>query len=141
MPTTTRLCWLDLREAPSKNAIIEEALHHGVDGIVAAAAVDLENLPPTVDRVLLREQPITPEPDLGVADVVIAPMTSEQRRDLGAAHPAGGSASTSTSQTPRPSKTHAVLRVPRTSPSSGSAIPRRSRWRSCSPPPPDPPDR
>ncbi len=87
MPTTTRLCWLDLREAPSKNAIIEEALHHGVDGIVAAAAVDLENLPPTVDRVLLREQPITPETDLGVADVVIAPMTSEQRRDLGVAHP------------------------------------------------------
>ena len=52
MSTTTRLCWLDLREATSRDAIVEEALHQGIDGLVAAHPSELAGLPPSIDRVL-----------------------------------------------------------------------------------------
>ncbi|WP_030527228.1 3-dehydroquinate synthase II family protein [Phycicoccus jejuensis] len=87
MSTTTRLCWLDLREATSRDAIVEEALHQGIDGLVAAHPSELAGLPPSIDRVLLSEEPVTPGTDLGVADVVVAPMTPTERQTLEAAHP------------------------------------------------------
>ena len=87
MSTTTRLCWLDLREAPSRDAIVEEALHHGIDALVTAHPDDLADLPPSVDRVLLSEEPIDTTTPIGAADVVVAPMTPEERQALERAHP------------------------------------------------------
>lgn len=65
-----KLCWLDIRSLNGpKEAIIEEAIHQRVDGIVASDAADLEKLPPTVKKVLLAGRTV-PE-DLGAADIVI----------------------------------------------------------------------
>ena len=46
-------CWLDLRRAgASRRAVAEEAVHQRFDAILAAEAADLEDLPPTITRVL-----------------------------------------------------------------------------------------
>jgi 3-amino-4-hydroxybenzoic acid synthase len=48
-----KLCWLDIRVAgEAKTAILQEAIHHRVDAIVASDVADLEPLPPTVKKVL-----------------------------------------------------------------------------------------
>lgn len=48
-----KLCWLDVRGAGAlKRALVEEALHQRIDGIVAADLADLDGLPPTVTKVL-----------------------------------------------------------------------------------------
>lgn len=66
-----KFCWLDIRSVDgAKDAIVEEAVHQRVDGIVASDAAELEALPPTMTRVLLLpdgERPANP----GAADVVI----------------------------------------------------------------------
>jgi 3-amino-4-hydroxybenzoic acid synthase len=50
------LCWVDIREAgPAKRAIVEEAIHQRVDGIVSSNADDLDGLPPTVNKILLAD--------------------------------------------------------------------------------------
>ncbi|RJK98189.1 3-dehydroquinate synthase II family protein [Vallicoccus soli] len=67
----SRLCWLDVREAgASRPAVVEEALHAGIDGVVASDPADLEGLPPSVRRVLLPEQR-RPGDATGPADVVV----------------------------------------------------------------------
>lgn len=66
-----KLCWLDIRGTDSaKEAILEEALHQRLDGIVAADPSDLAALPPTVTKVLL---PISRNlsQDIEAADVVV----------------------------------------------------------------------
>jgi 3-amino-4-hydroxybenzoic acid synthase len=78
MPTT-RLCWLDLHDTDARDAIVEEALHHGVDGIVARTTAELAHIPPSVTRVLLLEDPPPGEVDPAGADVVVAPFTPAER--------------------------------------------------------------
>ncbi len=83
-----KLCWLDIREANGlKTAIVEEAVHQRVDGIVSADLADLEKLPPTTTKVLFPEGATLPE-DLSVADVVLLDeLVSTRRAELAAAHP------------------------------------------------------
>ena len=85
--STTRLCWLDLRDADDRDAIVEEALHQGVDGVVAGSADQLGGLPPSITRVLLHEGPLEHGTDLGEADVVVAELTTLQRREWEREHP------------------------------------------------------
>ncbi len=66
-----KLSWIDVRSVGSaKEALIEEALHARVDGILAADPADLAALPPTVKKVLFSQGQALPE-DFGAADVVI----------------------------------------------------------------------
>jgi 3-amino-4-hydroxybenzoic acid synthase len=68
---TVKLCWLDIRGTDgSKEAIVEEALHQRVDGIVASEPGDLAALPPTVTKVLLPNGKGLPQ-DIDTADVVV----------------------------------------------------------------------
>ncbi|WP_117213838.1 3-dehydroquinate synthase II [Allorhizocola rhizosphaerae] len=48
-----KICWIDVRalRGDVKRAVIEEAIHHRIDGIVSADPADLAELPPTVTRV------------------------------------------------------------------------------------------
>ncbi len=83
----TRLCWLDIRSAgQAAGAIVEEAVHQGIDGIVAADPAVLAGLPPTVRKILLSETGEIPA-DLGTVDTVILPGATAGRADLVAAHP------------------------------------------------------
>ncbi|MFL6125437.1 3-dehydroquinate synthase II family protein [Actinophytocola sp.] len=65
-----KLCWLDLRNVhTAAEAIIEEAVHQQVDGIVASDKAVFAGLPPTVRKVLL---PVGDLPaDLDGIDLVI----------------------------------------------------------------------
>lgn len=66
-----KLSWLDIRSlGEAKNAIIQEALHHRLDGIVADDVADLAGLPPTVTKVLFPRGRALPE-NFGEANVVI----------------------------------------------------------------------
>jgi Predicted alternative 3-dehydroquinate synthase len=66
-----KICWLDIRGiSEGKAAIVEEAIHERVDGIVADNLDDLAGLPPTVTRVLLPTGGV-PEHTEGV-DVIVA---------------------------------------------------------------------
>lgn len=83
-----KLCWLDIRSAgPEKTAVIEEALHQRIDGIVAADPADLAGLPPTVRKILLFQAMPAAAVEVGEADVVIVPGRGADRQDLIAAHP------------------------------------------------------
>lgn len=66
-----KLCWLDVRGSGElRHAVIEEAVHQRVDAIVADDLADLEQLPPTVQKVFFPQDSALPA-DLGAADVVI----------------------------------------------------------------------
>ncbi|GDY32758.1 3-dehydroquinate synthase II [Gandjariella thermophila] len=66
-----KLCWLDVRAGGAAvGAIIEEAVHQRVDGIVADDPAALAGLPPTVRKILFPQGRPLPE-DLGGADIVI----------------------------------------------------------------------
>lgn len=85
--TDTRLCWLDIRSTgPATAAILEEALHQKIDGIVASDPASLAGLPPTVRKVLLVTGDDPPS-EFGEADTVILPGPTAARPDLTAAHP------------------------------------------------------
>lgn len=83
-----KLCWLDIRStaAEARAAIIEEAVHQRIDGIVASDPRDLTGLPPTITKVLL---PRSGQQDIAadVADVVILPYGHGDPQQLAAAHP------------------------------------------------------
>jgi 3-amino-4-hydroxybenzoic acid synthase len=83
-----KLCWLDVRQTNgTKEAIVEEAVHQGVDGIVSADIADLTKLPPTTRKVLFPRGGELPG-DLTAADIVILDPKAHQRQDaLAAAHP------------------------------------------------------
>ncbi|UWZ34094.1 3-dehydroquinate synthase II family protein [Dactylosporangium roseum] len=50
----SKQCWIDVRGAGElKAALCQEAIHHGLDAIVAGDPADLAGLPPTVTRVLV----------------------------------------------------------------------------------------
>jgi 3-amino-4-hydroxybenzoic acid synthase len=82
---SAKLCWLDVREAgAARTALIEEAVHAGVQGLVGEVA-DLEQVPPSVRRILVLDGPWT-EQGIGPADVVVA-RTPDDRRRVAEAHP------------------------------------------------------
>ncbi|MCQ4041453.1 3-dehydroquinate synthase II [Streptomyces rubrisoli] len=82
-----KLSWLDIRAAKSaKKAIIEEAVHQRVDGIVASNLADLKGLPPTVKKVFLPQGKELPA-ELAPADVVILSPGQGNRAELAKAHP------------------------------------------------------
>jgi 3-amino-4-hydroxybenzoic acid synthase len=66
-----KLCWLDVRGLDGTlDAVLEEAVHQRIDGIVAADLATLAGLPPTVRKVLYPAAGDLPG-DLAGADVVI----------------------------------------------------------------------
>jgi 3-amino-4-hydroxybenzoic acid synthase len=66
-----KLSWLDIRHIGSaKQAIVEEALHARVDGLIADDLADFEGLPPTVKKVFFPQGKPLPE-EFGAADIVI----------------------------------------------------------------------
>ena len=83
-----KICWLDVSNCgEDKDAIVEEAIHQGVDAIVAADQKDLATLPPTITKVLFPRDTQLPD-DLGAADVVIAdPRSQGDPLDLAMRHP------------------------------------------------------
>jgi 3-amino-4-hydroxybenzoic acid synthase len=82
-----KLCWLDLRAVgAAKQAIIEEAVHQRVDGVVSADLADFAGLPPTVKKVLLLEGKELPAEFTG-ADVVIVGQEHPSTAELSIAHP------------------------------------------------------
>ncbi|MFE5753210.1 3-dehydroquinate synthase II family protein [Streptomyces massasporeus] len=87
--TDAKLCWLDIRGAgTATQAVLEEALHQRIDGIVAADPAAFAGLPPTVRKVLLFEDGLDAVPaDLGAADLVVVPGPREERAALQEAHP------------------------------------------------------
>lgn len=66
-----KLCWIDLRETASRDrtAVIEEALHQRVEGLLSDDVADLEGLPPTVRKVYLPREPAPGY--VGNADIVL----------------------------------------------------------------------
>ncbi len=82
-----KLCWLDLRSVgAAKAAIIEEAVHQRIDGVVSADLADFDGLPPTVKKVLLlagRELP----GDFTGADVVVVGQEHPSTAELSIDHP------------------------------------------------------
>lgn len=83
-----KLCWLDVRNADgSREAIVEEAVHQGVDGLVCADLADFETLPPTMRKVLFPRPGELPR-DLTAADIVVlGPEAHHRRAELSAAYP------------------------------------------------------
>jgi 3-amino-4-hydroxybenzoic acid synthase len=84
-----KLCWLDMRQVPeeSKAAILEEAIHQRLDGVVSDDPGDLTDLPPTVRKVLFTGDRPLPE-DVGPADVVIVdPAAHGRPAELAARYP------------------------------------------------------
>ncbi|POX48600.1 3-dehydroquinate synthase II family protein [Streptomyces sp. Ru71] len=66
-----KISWLDIRSlGEARDAIVQEALHHRVEAIVADDVADLKDLPPTVTKVLLPLGKPLPE-DFGEATVVV----------------------------------------------------------------------
>ncbi|MEU7550880.1 3-dehydroquinate synthase II [Streptomyces sp. NPDC044571] len=66
-----KLSWLDVRTVgDAKEAVLQEALHHRIEGVVSNTAADLEGLPPTVTKVLLPDPGALPD-EFGAADVVV----------------------------------------------------------------------
>ncbi|MEU0196520.1 3-dehydroquinate synthase II family protein [Streptomyces afghaniensis] len=85
--TDGKVCWLDLREAATPiDAIVEEAVHQRVDGIVVADAAALAGVPPTVRRILVCEDGAPPD-DVSAAEIVILPGDVASRAELAKAHP------------------------------------------------------
>jgi 3-amino-4-hydroxybenzoic acid synthase len=83
-----KLCWLDVRSTGgATDAIIEEAVHQRIDGIVADRVAVLEALPPTVMRVLFPDGTPLPD-DLAPADLVIVdPLAHGEPAELAKRHP------------------------------------------------------
>ena len=83
-----KLSWVDIRSVGSaKDAIVQEAIHARVDGILAADPADLAKLPPTVKKVLFPQGQTLPE-SFGAADIVIVdPAKHGEPAELALAHP------------------------------------------------------
>lgn len=83
-----KLSWIDIRSVGSaKDAVVEEAIHARVDGILASDPADLASLPPTVRRVLFPQGQTLPE-DFGAADIVVVePAKHGEPAELALRHP------------------------------------------------------
>lgn len=83
-----RLCWLDLRGATAaRTAIVEEAVHQGISGLVVSDPADLAGLPPTVRTILVLSECDGDELALDGADLVFVDGPAERVRALAADHP------------------------------------------------------
>ncbi|MER5531604.1 3-dehydroquinate synthase II [Streptomyces sp. NPDC002677] len=84
----SKLSWIDIRAVGSaKDAILQEAIHARVDGVLSADPAELKGLPPTVRKILFPQGGPLPE-DFGVADVVIVdPAKHGEPAELAALHP------------------------------------------------------
>jgi 3-amino-4-hydroxybenzoic acid synthase len=88
-----KLAWIDVRQLDGlASAVVEEAIHAGIHGVLAADPDRLRNLPPTVTRVGVVPTTVAPGPAAGdlaeVADVLV--LAEERRGDrarLAASHP------------------------------------------------------
>ena len=83
-----KISWLDIRALQDiKAAVVEEALHARIDGIVADDPADFSPLPPTVKKVLFPRGKALPD-DLEGADVVIVdPAEHGTTAELSLRHP------------------------------------------------------
>lgn len=83
-----KLSWVDVRAVGSaKSAIIEEALHARIDGLLTDDTADFEGLPPTVKKILFPRNQALPE-DFGQAEVVIVdPAKHGDPAELATRHP------------------------------------------------------
>jgi 3-amino-4-hydroxybenzoic acid synthase len=75
--TVPKLCWLDLREASDVGAVVEEALHQGIDAVLTDDPRVLEVLPPSIRRVLALPA-VDEATDVGTADVVVLPHGADR---------------------------------------------------------------
>ncbi|WP_018685549.1 3-dehydroquinate synthase II [Actinokineospora enzanensis] len=83
-----KLCWIDVRAITTgKQAVLEEALHQRVDGIVAADPADLVGLPPTVKKVLFPNTGAAVPADLSDVDVVVTRPGTAGVAEAAAANP------------------------------------------------------
>ena len=88
-----KLAWIDIRQLDGlASAVVEEAVHAGIHGVVAADPNRLRDLPPTVTRVGVVPPAVAPgtavEELAKVADVLV--VAEERRADrarLAASHP------------------------------------------------------
>jgi 3-amino-4-hydroxybenzoic acid synthase len=83
-----KLSWIDISSVGSaKDAVVEEALHARVDGILAADPADLAGLPPTVRKILFPQGRPLPE-DFAPADIVVVePGKHGDPAELALRHP------------------------------------------------------
>lgn len=83
-----KLCWLDVRGGgDAVDAMIEEAVHQRIDGVVASDPAVLAGLPPTVRKILLPGTAAIPD-DLARVDlVVVDPQVHGRTAELAARHP------------------------------------------------------
>lgn len=83
-----KLSWIDVRSIGSaKDAIVEEAIHARIDGILAADPADFAALPPTAKKILFPQGEKLPE-DFGAADIVIVePAKHGEPAELVLRHP------------------------------------------------------
>ncbi|WP_055553913.1 3-dehydroquinate synthase II [Streptomyces kanamyceticus] len=85
--TDSKLCWLDLRTAGAvAPAILEEAVHQRIDGIVTDDPALLADLPPTVRKVLMH-RPGGGTEGFGATDLVMTGADPAERIALAEAHP------------------------------------------------------
>jgi 3-amino-4-hydroxybenzoic acid synthase len=83
----SKLCWIDIRAlTDTRAAIVEEAVHQRIDGILAAEAADLTGLPPTVRKVLRPSGPL-PDDLSGVDVVIVDPATHGDPAELASRYP------------------------------------------------------
>lgn len=68
-----KLCWLDVRalDESLREAVLQEAIHQRIEGIVGDDPDDLRSLPPTVKKVLVPSGPLPEGISPDVADIVI----------------------------------------------------------------------
>ncbi|MBB1255828.1 3-dehydroquinate synthase II [Streptomyces sp. OF3] len=83
-----KLSWIDVRTVGSaKDAIVQEAIHAGVEGVLSDDLADLENLPPTVRKILFPQGKPLPE-GFGAADIVVVdPRKHGEPAELAGRHP------------------------------------------------------
>lgn len=83
-----KLCWLDIRSlTDQKTAVLEEAVHQRIDAVVADDLADLQDLPPTLTKVLFPTGQELP-PEFGPVDVVIVDQARHgTTASLAARHP------------------------------------------------------
>lgn len=74
-----KMSWIDVRSTgDQKEAILEEAIHQGVDGVVVGALEDASDLPPTVIRIAFAQDEGGVDGDLGSVDVVVFDSLSSE---------------------------------------------------------------
>ncbi len=83
-----KLCWLDVRTVADglRRAIVEEAVHQRIDGIVAADPAVFDGLPPTVKKILVPAGKKLPESLAGIDIVIVDPAVHGHTAELAAKH-------------------------------------------------------